>query len=161
MTNMTKPTSRGELWVIAQVVLLVLIIFAPPRLDPIPVLPDTLQGILLILGLLIGISGLSMILASAAYLGSNLTIYTHPKPTASLAQNGIYGIVRHPMYAGVILTALGWSLIRNSIPSFLLTVALALLLDFKAREEERLLVQRFPDYADYSKRVKRLIPFLY
>ena len=34
-------------------------------------------------------------------------------------------------------------------------------LDLKSRREERLLIERFPEYVDYPRRVRKLVPFVY
>jgi protein-S-isoprenylcysteine O-methyltransferase Ste14 len=69
--------------------------------------------------------------------------------------------MRHPLYMAVICAALGWSLIWQSWPALATSLALAAFFDTKARHEERWLRQQFPDYADYERRVRRFIPWIY
>jgi protein-S-isoprenylcysteine O-methyltransferase Ste14 len=78
-----------------------------------------------------------------------------------MVQSGIYSWMRHPLYTSVICGTLGWSLIWQSWPALAASLVLALLLDAKARHEERWLRQQFPEYAKYEKRVRRFIPGVY
>jgi protein-S-isoprenylcysteine O-methyltransferase Ste14 len=59
----------------------------------------------------------------------------------------------------VVLAGLSWTLLWQSAATALVTVALAAYLDRKARYEERLLTQAFPEYTDYCRRVRRWLPF--
>jgi len=76
-------------------------------------------------------------------------------------QTGVYALVRHPIYSGLTLFALGYSLIWTSMAALVATAALFLLLDMKARREERWLQEKFDSYGRYRARVRRLIPFVY
>jgi protein-S-isoprenylcysteine O-methyltransferase Ste14 len=93
-------------------------------------------------------------------LGGALTPYPRPRPGAHLRDRGPYALVRHPIYGGVVLSALGWSLWRS--PLALAPSALtAAFLDLKSRREERWLEDTHPDYALYRQRVRgRLLPFV-
>jgi protein-S-isoprenylcysteine O-methyltransferase Ste14 len=69
--------------------------------------------------------------------------------------------VRHPIYLGVLLSALGWALLKASVVALGLAIGLAVLLDLKARREEAWLDERYPDYADYARRTRRFVPGIY
>jgi protein-S-isoprenylcysteine O-methyltransferase Ste14 len=152
---------RGEGWVILQIVLLAAMVVIPPRIGGLPAWPDALYGLSVVAGLIIGLIGLLFVGLSTLNLGANLTIFPHPKETGTLTQHGLYGLVRHPIYAGVLMGALGWSLLRASLPALALTVILGLFFDRKAAQEEIWLAEKYPDYADYRRRVRKLIPWLY
>jgi protein-S-isoprenylcysteine O-methyltransferase Ste14 len=111
-------------------------------------------GVLFALGAAFGIAGVIA-------LKSNRTPFPKPCEGSRLVQSGIYGHVRHPLYTSVILASLGWALVWQSRPALLVAVALVPFLHAKARREERWLRERFPDYADYEKRVKRFLPWVY
>jgi protein-S-isoprenylcysteine O-methyltransferase Ste14 len=61
----------------------------------------------------------------------------------------------------VLLAALAWLLIFPGIYILIYAIGLFFLFDVKARREEVWLVERFPDYRDYQRRVKKLIPAIY
>lgn len=77
-------------------------------------------------------------------------------------RNGPYAIVRHPIYAGMLLALLGTTLVSATAAS-LLGLGLAVLsLWQKARIEEQFLLVEFGEqYAKYQREVKFLIPFFY
>lgn len=148
---------RGGAWLLGQIALLAAVALAPRRVAGLPALPKALVRPSEIAGLLAGAAGGLLALAGARTLGPNLTAFPRPRDDGALVQDGVYGKVRHPIYGGVVLLALGWSLLRKSIPSLALTVVLALFLDRKARREESWLVEKFPEYQAYQGRVRRRI----
>ena len=69
-----------------------------------------------------------------------------------LRTDGIYGVVRHPIYSALLVIVLGWALV--STPWLLLVLgALAVELDLKRQVEEGFLERRYDDYARYRERV--------
>lgn len=150
--------ARGGLWVAAQFLLFALIALAPAWSSrPMATLPVPLH----VAGWFLLAFGLVCVALAAQVLGSALTPFPKPVATGQLRAHGIYGLVRHPMYLGVLSLALGWVLLRQSAPGMLLVAALFVLLDRKAAREERWLEQQYPDYADYRTRVKKLLPGIY
>ena len=152
-----RQPGRGEGWLAGQIVLLAAIALAPRRLPGVPDWPAWAAVPSRIAGLLLGAAGGLVALAGARTLGSNLTPFPRPRDDGALVQDGIYGVVRHPIYAGLVLGALGWSLLRRSTPGLLLALALALFFDRKARREEEWLLEKFPEYAEYRARVRRRV----
>lgn len=94
-------------------------------------------------------------------LGGNRTPNPTPKADAELVQHGIYRHIRHPLYSSVMLAALGWALLWQSIAALAAGAGLCIFFDAKARLEERLLLARFPEYAAYRARTWRFLPWLY
>jgi protein-S-isoprenylcysteine O-methyltransferase Ste14 len=112
-------------------------------------------------GLLIA-AGVALLLDSARRLGRSLTPFPAPVPGGELRTEGVYALVRHPMYLGGILVALGWAVLFLSVVGGVLTAALALFFALKSRHEEERLVDAYPGYADYRRRTRRrILPFLY
>lgn len=147
---------RGEGWVAGQVAILSAIMFIPPELGGLPRLPDWCLPI----GIAIGLAGGILGLAGIRGLGKNLTPFPKPKEDATLTQSGIYSLIRHPIYAGLVVGALGFSLVRTSIPSLVLSILLAFFFDQKARREELWLIAKFPEYPAYQAKVRgRILPF--
>jgi len=147
--------SRGEGWVILQGIFFVLIIFAPR-------VPDVEFPLwLLIVGwLLLAIGGATGVLA-VLQLGTNITPFPKPKEGGYLVDSGTYAFVRHPIYFGLIVAAFGWALVRSTLPGLVLAAGLFVFFDLKSRREEVWLRQYYEEYAGYSRRVKKLIPWLY
>ncbi len=140
-----------------QVILLGLILLAPILSHEMPVGNTFFR----LAGVLSGLAGLAVGGLSLVHLGSNLTVFPRPLDNGALTQRGVYGLVRHPMYLGVCLTALGWSLFLTSPLATALTIALGLFFDRKASREEIWLQQKYADYAAYRQRVHKLIPWVY
>ncbi len=106
-------------------------------------------------------AGACVALAGALALGKNLTPFPKPAERARLVQNGIYSLIRHPLYTSVISVSIGWALFWQSWPTLLVSLALIPFFQAKARREERWLREKFPEYADYARRVRRFIPWVY
>ena len=111
-------------------------------------------GASILAGVVLGVRG-------ALDLGRNLTPLPHPPPRAQLVRTGVYGRVRHPIYAGVLLAASGWTTAMASPRSLAAAGLLALWLDAKARREEAWLIARFPDYAAYRRQTRQFLPGVY
>lgn len=102
------------------------------------------------LGLLGGGGGLA--LAGALALGPGLTPSPLPTAGAALQTGGVYGRLRHPLYAGLLLAAAGRATWTGARRHRAAVVALSVLLSAKARYEERRLLALFPGYAGYAAR---------
>jgi protein-S-isoprenylcysteine O-methyltransferase Ste14 len=84
------------------------------------------------------------------------------QPGHTLVTNGIYGVIRHPSYLGLLINSLGWSLAFRSGVGVLLTVLLIPPLLARIDAEENLLHSEFGDnYNAYRSRTWRLIPGIY
>jgi protein-S-isoprenylcysteine O-methyltransferase Ste14 len=149
---------RGEGWVVIQLVLLAGVgaagLAGPAWDGPPRVLTNVAGTGLLGVGLVLALRGL-------VDLRDALTALPHPRDGASLVDTGSYGIVRHPIYGGIIVGAAGYGLLMSSPPAL---VGAAVLLGFfrlKSGREEAWLVARHPGYAAYRARTRRLLPFLY
>ena len=146
---------RGEWYVLAQAVLLAAALLAP-LLDG---RPGT--GVALAAGLLLCLAGLAFVVTGSVRLGRNLSPFPKPKDGGRLVREGIFALVRHPIYSGFIFLTLGWSLLWHSLAALVGAVILLVFFDIKARREERWLETAFAGYAEYRHRVKKLIPFVY
>jgi protein-S-isoprenylcysteine O-methyltransferase Ste14 len=149
-------TARGGIWVLGQSILMlaVLALGVAFRGQWAGAASGWAGALLAAAGAWLGIAGVQA-------LSTNRTVFPRPQAGSKLVQTGIYGLVRHPLYASVILLSTAWSLLWRSGPAGIATVALVILLDAKARREERWLREMFEDYAAYAQRVRRLIPWVY
>jgi protein-S-isoprenylcysteine O-methyltransferase Ste14 len=77
----------------------------------------------------------------------------------SLIQEGVYGAIRHPRYASVIIGTAGFAMVVNYVGAYLMVLGSIAALLLVAALEERELVDRFGDaYEDYRARVPAFIP---
>lgn len=163
MTDTRLPSlgPRGEGWVVGQgVLLLAVAVLGLPGLGSLP--PDSAVGwATVVLGLAVMAAGLLIGGVALRDLGASLTAMPRPREDAQFVESGIYRHLRHPMYAALITTALGWVLVATSLAAAGATVALAIWLDLKSRREEAWLTGRYPQYAAYRRRTHRFIPGAY
>jgi protein-S-isoprenylcysteine O-methyltransferase Ste14 len=149
---------RGEGWVLIQATLLAGVVVAGlwgARW------PENLQSPVLVAAIVSGTAGLALAAAAIATLGRSVSPFPKPPATSELTESGVYALVRHPIYGGVLLLSLAWSL-GLSPWALIPTGALAVALVFKSRLEERWLTERHPAYAGYRARVRRrFVPYLW
>lgn len=149
---------RGEGWVAIQIALLAAVAAAGALGAR---WPEQTRLLRLLDAALVAIPGAWLAGAGTRSLGRSITPMPRPNAGAVLRETGVYARVRHPIYGGVMLLALAWSLI-SSPWALLPTAALAILLRMKARLEEHWLSERFPDYAEYARRVRhRFVPYVW
>ena len=154
---------RGEGWVLLQGICFALLVAAiahGPH-DPNEDLADA--GTRQLLGYMIG--GVAAVLlgsgVSELRRARAFTALPLPREDAALVATGAYRFVRHPIYGGLILAALGLAVITPWAGTFIAVGLLAIVLDLKRRREEVWLTERYPGYAAYRAKTKALIPFLY
>jgi protein-S-isoprenylcysteine O-methyltransferase Ste14 len=149
---------RGEGWVALQGVMLVAIIAAGARGRRWPVGG---RGLRRSAALGLGLAGGVLFAGATTSLGRQTTPFPKPVEDGSVRRDGAYGLVRHPMYGGVLLLTLAWSLVTS--PAALAPWAAAVaFLDAKRRREEAWLAEKHPDYEEYRASVRHgLIPFVW
>jgi protein-S-isoprenylcysteine O-methyltransferase Ste14 len=157
MTRLPSLGPRGEGWVLIQGVLLVLVAAAGWSLGPDWSGPLQLAGA--IVGIVLITGGIVLAFRGATDLGGALTALPRPRDHAELVETGAYAFVRHPIYGGLILLGFGWAIVQASIVAVALAGVLAAFLHVKSAREEVWLTQRFPAYAAYRARTRRLIPW--
>ena len=95
------------------------------------------------------------VLRENVWLSRTIEVQEHQKVIGT----GLYGIVRHPMYAATLLLFLSMPLVLGSVLSFAVMLLYLPIISKRIRNEEAVLEQGLEGYADYKKRVKyRLIP---
>lgn len=151
--------ARGGWWVAAQMPLL-LLAFVIPLWARHPATGALLQ-VLAYAGFALLAAGLALFLAGVSTLGRGLTPFPRPLPEAELRTTGAYALVRHPLYSGILLMSLGWSLGSLSMAGTVFDLVLAAFFDRKAAHEELWLTEKFAGYPAYRQRVKKLIPWIY
>ena len=159
--NKLSLIDKGVGYVLLQGILIGLILFGPQGFLLLPQSLGALLPCLQVLGAGICTLGLLLSFIAALRLGKNLTPLPCPKDDCQLIQLGLYRFVRHPIYSGVLMVGFGWLLIYPYALILLYVLALAIFFEFKIKLEERWLLEKFPAYAEYCKRVKKLIPWVY
>jgi protein-S-isoprenylcysteine O-methyltransferase Ste14 len=158
--NKSSAKGSGVGFVVVQAILLGLLFFGPVRLNAGEAC--SIQNALLQwLGYAVFIVGSSIAIIAAFHLGKNLTPLPKPKDNAELVQTGLYRWVRHPIYFGVIVLALGWGLIQQSTLVWIYVLVLMIFFDIKSHKEEKWLCERFSEYPEYQGRVRKLVPWIY
>ena len=107
---------------------------------------------------LIGYGLYGMVLRENAYLSRTIQV----EQGQTVISTGLYGIVRHPMYAATILLFLMMPLVLGSWYAAIIFLCYPVLIIIRLTGEEKLLIQELPGYEEYRKKVKyRLIPFVW
>jgi protein-S-isoprenylcysteine O-methyltransferase Ste14 len=95
-------------------------------------------------------------------LGSRFSGLVAIQSEHTLVTRGVYGVIRHPSYLGLLVNSLEWGLAFRSGIGVVLTALLLPPLLARIHAEERLLHTQFGDeYIAYGARTARLIPGLY
>jgi protein-S-isoprenylcysteine O-methyltransferase Ste14 len=95
-------------------------------------------------------------------LGNRFSGLVAIQPGHALVTTGVYGVIRHPSYLGLLVNSSGWALAFRSGVGVLLTLLLVPPLLARIRAEERLLHAEFGgEYEAYRTRTWRMIPGLY
>ena len=98
------------------------------------------------------------VLRENAYLSRTIEVQEGQK----VVDTGLYGIVRHPMYAVTLALFLSMPLILGSLVSFFVFLAYPFLKALRIKNEEKVLTEGLEGYAEYKTKVKyRLIPFIW
>jgi protein-S-isoprenylcysteine O-methyltransferase Ste14 len=149
---------HGEWFVVAQIGLFFLAVFGPLAWSdlsfPASAWASVAGGVLLLSGGLLFVSGILR-------LGTNLSALPYPKSQSTLIVTGPYRIVRHPMYSGAIGAPFGWALLFHSWLGIGIALVLFVFFDVKSRREEAWLKEKFPGYAAYQQKVRKLVPPIY
>ena len=98
------------------------------------------------------------VLRENTYLSRTIEVQENQK----VIDTGLYGIVRHPMYAVTILLFLTMPLILGSIISFIIFLIYPLIIAKRIKNEEIVLEKDLKGYLEYKKKVKyKVIPFVW
>lgn len=112
------------------------------------------------IGTLLAGLGIGFAIAARVYIGRNWGMPMSRKEDPELVSGGPYAIVRHPIYAGILLVLLG-SAIGYGLVWLLPLLLSAPYCIYSARREEALMSEQFPEqYPAYMQRTKMLLPFV-
>jgi protein-S-isoprenylcysteine O-methyltransferase Ste14 len=114
------------------------------------------------LGVLLFIVGGVLRIWPVFVLGHRFSGLVAIQPGHTLVTTGLYSVIRHPSYLGLLVNALGWAFAFRSGVGVLLTAITIVPLVARIRSEETLLHTQFgAEYDAYRARTSRLIPGLY
>jgi protein-S-isoprenylcysteine O-methyltransferase Ste14 len=158
MSSLPSLGPRGEGWVVIQGVILVAILLAGLAEAQAP----GGWAAVAVVGVALVLVGGGLAALGVVGLGRSLTALPHPRDGSELVSSGVYGLVRHPIYGGLVIAALGYGLAVHAPVTAI--VGSAVLLGFfrlKSAREEAWLERRYPEYEAYRARTRRMLPFLY
>src|SRR5271165_3797584 len=153
---------RGNRWVIVAFALIGLLDAYLPayadRKEFLTIDGDTIRW----LGVVFFAAGGALRIWPVFVLGRRFSGLVAFQPGHTLVTGGIYGVIRHPSYLGLLVNSLGWGLAFRSGVGILLTALLIPPIIARIRAEEALLRTQFDgEYDIYCARTSRLIPWLY
>lgn len=122
--------------------------------------PFSIRGLVISVGYLGILTGISCIIASIVALGNSFSPLPVPRKNVSFINHGIFRYMRHPMYSGLMLICLGISFVSGNEFRFLMSIMLYGILDQTIQGEEKDLEAIYPEYASYKARVVKWFPFV-
>lgn len=146
--------TRGRILVTAQFILLGWLVLLDTTLGT----WGEASNLMVLLGLILMVTAVILVTTGFIALSSTLSVMPTPRANGQLKTTGIFGLIRHPIYTGLFCVALGLICIDGWATALLPSVLLFILLNIKARFEEKLLLEKYSGYAAYMKRVGRFFP---
>jgi protein-S-isoprenylcysteine O-methyltransferase Ste14 len=114
------------------------------------------------LGLALFVLGSVLRVGAVFVLGRRFSGLVAIQESHELVTGGLYRVIRHPSYLGLLLGLFGWALVFRSANGVLVSLLLLPPLVARMKSDEALLEAEFGErYAGYSRRTWRLLPFLY
>jgi protein-S-isoprenylcysteine O-methyltransferase Ste14 len=153
---------RSNRWVIAALgVLSVIDAWLPAYTDRIDFLTFGGEGVRWVGFLLYSIGGV-LRLAPVFVLGRRFSGLVAIQPEHRLVTDGLYGVIRHPSYLGLLVGVLGWACAFRSGVGVVIALMMLVVILGRIDAEERLLSETFGrEYDAYRARTWRLVPYIY
>ena len=153
-TAETRPAQRIIITAIVLLVAATLVISAFDHRfgwTTVPLAVIVLGDVLVAAGLIVA----QLVVIQNGYASANITV----EAGQPLVSTGLYGVVRHPMYLGVVINMVGTPLALDSLWGFVTVALVVPVLAARIVDEERMLVAELAGYPEYTTRVRsRLIP---
>ena len=106
----------------------------------------------------VGLGVMALVVIQNSYAAATVRVEAGQK----LASTGLYGLVRHPMYAGNVIMMVGVPLALGSYWGLVFVVPGLIVLALRVRDEEKLLQEELTGYREYTRKVRyRLLPYMW
>jgi protein-S-isoprenylcysteine O-methyltransferase Ste14 len=153
---------RSNRWVVVAIIVLgFLLAYLPAYADRVNFWTfdgDTVRW----LGVVLLAAGGTLRLVPVFVLGRRFSGLVAIQPGHTLVTTGVYGVIRHPSYLGLLIGSLGWALAFRSGVGLLITLLTLIPILARIHAEENLLRSQFgEEYAAYCARTSRLVPGLF
>jgi len=120
----------------------------------VPAAVSVIGDVLIVVGLVGGV----LVVVQNSYAGASVRV----EEGQTVASTGLYGLVRHPMYAANLVLMMGIPLALGSYWGLLLIIPAQVVLVLRILDEEKLLTQELGGYREYKQRVRyRLVPYVW
>ncbi|CAM4075480.1 methyltransferase family protein [Gillisia limnaea] len=110
------------------------------------------------LSVLTGSIGLGLVIIAFFQLNKNLSPFPTPKKYARLLTGGIFKLIRHPIYTGILFIVFSIAVFQGSGYRLFISILLMILFHFKTLYEEKKLAEKFPEYETYKKNTGKFLP---
>jgi protein-S-isoprenylcysteine O-methyltransferase Ste14 len=109
-------------------------------------------------GYLLVVAGTGWAVWSVRFLGRCISVIAQAR---EVVDTGPYRLVRHPLYLGELVSALGIAIVAGSVWALCAWAALCVLQGYRALREEQVLLQALPGYRSYRARTAALVPGIF
>ena len=124
-----------------------------------PKISDEIIRIQVIIGVIAVLVGTVINIAGRMQLKGNWANHIKIYEDHSLVTKGMYSYVRHPLYSSIILMLYGGAVIYSSwLDAILVSIIFIPAMVYRAKQEEKLLANEFPEYQEYQKQVGLFFP---
>ena len=106
-------------------------------------------------GCLLVVAGTGWAVWSVRFLGRSISVIAQAR---EVVDRGPYRVLRHPLYVGELVSALGVTIVVGTVWAFCVWVALCMLQAYRALREEQVLLRALPGYRSYRARTAALLP---
>jgi protein-S-isoprenylcysteine O-methyltransferase Ste14 len=106
----------------------------------------------------IGVGISFVVIIQNSYAAANITVETDQK----VVSTGVYGLVRHPMYVGMLIILVGMPLALGSYWGLAILIPALIAFAFRILDEEKMLKQKLDGHVEYARDVHyRLVPYVW
>lgn len=115
------------------------------------------------IGLSVILLGMILRFVSIMQLGRLFTVVVTIRKDHQIKKDGLYGLLRHPAYAGSLLSFLGFGLsVNNWLALAIIFIPVLIVFIYRMNVEEKMLTAQFgEEYTVYMKRTRRILPWVY